>query len=225
MIAILIGVILAFGVRLLFPALRVTYLRMALVFSSPEALKEYVLGFGAWAPIVFFLLHLLQVIVAPIPGNLVALAGGALFGLGKGFLLNGLGVIIGSVVAFYLARGMGKPLVIRAVGEAFYARYSKLFSGKYLLGLFIIFLLPFFPDDALCFLAGLSTLPVVVFLALLIIGRLPGVFVSTLTGAGIIKFSAGKWGLIAFFSLMLLFIVVVYGNRITDWLHKKVGID
>src|SRR5204863_274253 len=83
---------------------------------------------------------------------------------------------------FALARLLGRRFVIRMVGEQRYSRYSSRFTGRFSLGLFLLFLLPFSPGDALCFLAGLSPLPLRIYLALLLLGRLPGTIVGALMG-------------------------------------------
>lgn len=198
--------------------------KMAEALSSAEAFKEYTLAFGIWAPAVFFLTSILQVILAPIPGNVVALAGGALFGAVKGFILSGAGIVIGSVIAFYLARLCGQPLVIRLIGERVFTRYNRAFAGKYFFALFFMFLLPFFPDDALCFLAGLSTLPLSLFLLLVLTGRMPGILLATLLGAGVINLTIREWSLVAVIFFALILAAAKYWDRLQEWLSKKLGI-
>lgn len=217
---LIVGLFLAPG---LFEQASGIYKKYISIYSSMDSFKEFTLGFGMWAPVAFFFAHVLQIVIAPIPGNIVAMVGGALFGVVKGLLLSGSGQIVGSIIAFYLARGFRKPLVLRLIGKGTYYKYKKLFSGRFLLGLFLVFLLPFFPDDALCFLAGLSTIPFLLFLILVVAGRLPGIFVATLVGAEVIELSVYQWFLLAFFSLVLIYFVVKYRQQLEEWISVKFG--
>lgn len=195
------------------------------IFSSPQNFKDFVINQGALAPLVFFLIQIGQVIISPIPGNLTALAGGALFGGISASLLSSSGIILGSLIAFYLARAFGKPLVVRFVGQSIFDKYSKVFSGKSCLSLFILFLLPFFPDDALCFLAGLSNMNFRLFLILTIFGRLPNIVFASLIGSGVISFSLITWIIIGVVSAILLFLLFRYKNKIENWLYNRLGFE
>jgi uncharacterized membrane protein YdjX (TVP38/TMEM64 family) len=190
------------------------------VFSSQEAFRAFVEGFGFWAPVVYVLLQAAQVIVAPIPGNVTTLAGGVMFGPVAGFLLSAAGMIAGSLAAFYLARLLGQRFVIKLVGQKQFDKYGGAFTRKAKLTLFLMFLVPFFPDDALCLLAGLSALPVGVFLVLLI-ARLPATAITALIGGGALAFSLWQWIVIGAVSLLVIALSFMYGDRIEDWLRQK----
>lgn len=195
------------------------------LFVSQKALQEYLEGFGLWAPFLFVFIQALQVIIAPIPGNVTALAGGVMFGPWKGFLLSGLGILLGSVIAFFMARIFGKPLIIKIVGQPVYEKYGRIFSAKQVAILLLIFLLPFFPDDALCFLAGLSSLPFPLFTVMVILGRMPGMLFASLAGAGLIDLSLYQWMIIAALSMVIIFIAIKYNKRIEDFLHQKLKLN
>lgn len=184
------------------------------IFASRESLRAFLNSFGWWAPAVFFLLQVVQVIFSPIPGNVTTLAGGAIFGIVEGFLLSGAGIVVGSLLAFFLARLFGQRAVILLVGEKHFARYDRLVTGRGGAGLALLFLLPFFPDDLLCLLAGLSALPAWLFLLFLLIGRLPMTFLTTLIGAGLLSFSLWQWIVIGVLVLIILVIFFKYGDRI-----------
>lgn len=193
---------------------------LILAFASPEKLKSFVLSFGYLAPIVFLVVQIVQVIVAPIPGNVTIVIGGAMFGAYEGMLLSCTGILTGSIIAFYLARIFGKPLVIKLAGREVYEKYESLFHKKGIVALLLIFLFPFFPDDALCLLAGLSPMSFLTFMFLVVAGRIPGVIAGTLVGIGAMKFTAAQWAAIAAVSIALIYAVVRYGHSIEDWLYK-----
>lgn len=201
------------------------YTHLKDIFSSPQNFKDFVTRQGTLAPVVFFLIQIVQVIISPIPGNLTALAGGALFGGISASFLSSSAIILGSLIAFYLARAFGKPLVIRFVGESIFNKYGKVFSGKSCLSLFILFLLPFFPDDALCFLAGLSNINFRLFLILTAFGRLPNIVFASLIGSGMISFSLVTWIIIGILSAILLLLLFRYKNKIENWLYNRLGFE
>ena len=155
------------------------------IFQSAAALKAYILSFGALTPLIFFALQLLQVIVAPLPGGTLGVLGGAIFGLPKGFALSASASFIGSCVAFYLAKKFGRPFVDRFSDNKWISKFESIAPDKLDLALFLIFLFPAFPDDILCFAAGLTKMPFRNFVLLVIIGRFPGIFLNTLVGAGL----------------------------------------
>ena len=191
-------------------------------FSEEEGLKAYVLKYGTLAPLVFFILQVIQVIVSPIPGQITLLLGGSLFGLSRGLLLNFSAIIVGSIIAFLLARLFGKPLVIKFIGADIFNRYARYFNPKYIISLFLVFLFPFFPDDALCFLAGISTIPFSIFLLLIILGRFPGVLIATLVGAELISLTPTAWVIIGLLLVLLLVLVIKYHQRIENWLYHRI---
>jgi len=166
------------------------------------------------------LIQILQVILAPIPGNVTAVLGGALFGVGYGFLITTAGILIGSCLSFGLARAFGKPLVLKLIGKETYRRYNGFFHGRSLAIILIIFLLPFFPKDAFCFLIGLSSIRLTTFAIVMMIGRTPGIIVATLTGAGLIDLPTEVWIIIAVPAIAVVILSLMYGEKIERWLYN-----
>ena len=196
--------------------------RVLRILSDVEELREFILQYEFFAPVVLFLIQLLQVIIAPIPGNVTIFIAGNLFGVPLGLLINTLSIYLGSLIAFYLGRRFGKPLILRLVNEEVYRKYNRFFGEKYLIVLFLFFLFPLFPDDALCLLAGISSLPIRTFFFLLIIGRFPGILVGTLVGSGLMELSIREGVIISILFLLGLIIVLAYGEKLEAWLYKKI---
>lgn len=196
--------------------------RIIRVLSDVEELREFILQYEFFAPLILFLLQVIQVVISPIPGNVTMIIGGSLFGVYYGLLINTLSIYLGSIIAFYLGRKFGKPLVLRLVGEGVYQKYNKIFEEKYLISLFMIFLFPLFPDDALCLLTGISSIPTSIFLLLLIVGRFPSILGSTLIGSGLLEFSIREGVIIGILCIVALIISIVYGRKIEGWLFRKV---
>ncbi len=192
------------------------------VFKSVEKLQEYIAGFGILAPLVFCVLQVVQVIISPIPGNITTLAGGLLFGFGKGFLMSYVSIVIGSMLAFGLARAFGKPLVVKLVGEKITHKYMDVLSSRQKVVLVFMFLLPFFPDDALCLIAGLSGISWGFFIAIQLLARPAGILFSALVGSGAVSVPVWGWGIIIALSVGVMALSVKYSPQIDDFMRKHV---
>jgi uncharacterized membrane protein YdjX (TVP38/TMEM64 family) len=155
--------------------------------ADPQAFREYILGFGAIAPLLLIGIVALQVIVAPIPGQVAGIAGGFLFGTILGTVYTMIGLVIGSWIAFILSRYLGRPFVARFVPENTLKRFDKLVEKGGIITLLMIYILPALPDDAICFVAGLTKIKIRTLMLVSFIGRLPGMIVLSLVGAGLAK--------------------------------------
>ncbi|WP_435348064.1 TVP38/TMEM64 family protein [Haloarchaeobius sp. HRN-SO-5] len=159
--------------------------RLFWFFENPEVVREAVAGFGVFAPVAFVLLQAAQVVVAPIPSHVLSFAAGYLFGPTLGFVYSMLGATAGTYVGLLLARWYGRPAVERFLTPEAVARFDR-FLGEYgLAGVFVVFLLPGFPDDVVCLVAGLSDLDVRKLVVVAAIGRTPGYLVLVFSGAGV----------------------------------------
>ncbi|HHV94309.1 MAG TPA: TVP38/TMEM64 family protein [Firmicutes bacterium] len=187
------------------------------LFSSRSALEAFLEEAGPWAPLGFVLLNVLQIIAAPLPGNIIAVAGGYFFGFAYGFLLNLVSTVTGSLLVFQLSKRFGKPLVERFVGPKTSALLSKMTTKNGIRGIALVFLLPFVPDDALCFVVGLTPMSTRTFLILVLGFRTPSVLVSTLTGAGMINLSPAGWLIAAAAALVGLYVFWTKGEALQQW--------
>jgi len=133
--------------------------------------------------IPFVLVQALQVIVAPIPGQLAGLLGGYLFGFWYGLFLTMVGLTIGSWIAMLLGRLFGVQIVRRFVPTDTMAQMDDLISRGGLWNFLVIFILPGLPDDAVCFVAGLTRLSLWKLMVMMFIGRLPGMAVLCFVGS------------------------------------------
>lgn len=142
------------------------------MFSSPEAIVKKVKIFGALGPIIFIFLQIVQVVLPIIPGGASCLAGVLLFGSVWGFIYNYVGMIIGSIIVFLLARRYGIRFVKKICDEEKVDKYVGYIRKKKFEKIFIIcILLPGFPDDLLCYVAGVSKLTFKRFLIILLLAK------------------------------------------------------
>jgi uncharacterized membrane protein YdjX (TVP38/TMEM64 family) len=152
------------------------------VLGDAAALRAFVGRFGVWAPFVFVFLQAVQVVVAPVPGQLLAVAAGYLFGPWWGTLYNVAGITLGSTAAFWLSRRFGRAYVERIVHEDALARFDAFGDGYARPALFVAFLVPGLPDDLLCFVGGLTTVPLWQLVVLAAVGRTPAFFLANVVG-------------------------------------------
>lgn len=146
------------------------------------ALRAWIGQFGVLAPLVFILIQAVQVVIAPIPGQFVALASGYLFGSIPGTIYSLTGVLVGSAVAFSLAKRYGRTLVEKLLHDDVLTRFDGFVERVGLPGLLAFVLIPGLPDDVICFLAGLTKWRLRTFIAVISIGRLPAYVVTVVAG-------------------------------------------
>ncbi|MFB6091463.1 MAG: TVP38/TMEM64 family protein [Haloquadratum sp.] len=150
--------------------------------TDAAALRAFIRGYGFWAPVVFVVLQAAQVVVAPVPGQILAVVAGYLFGVWWGTVYNMLGIAVGSTVAFWLSRRFGRAYVERIVHDDALARFDAL-GDDYARGtLFLLFLVPGLPDDTICFAGGLTRIPLWQLVAIAVVGRVPGFFLANVVG-------------------------------------------
>ena len=147
-------------------------------FSSVESLRSFVAKKGGYAVIIMLVIQFLQVIILPVPGIISIGASVALFGPFKGALISFLGIFSGSVAGFYIGRKLGYKVVSFVVGDESLKKAQTALKGKDKAFLTAMFLLPFFPDDLLCFVAGLSTLTSRYFVPMIAVTRLVSAFIT-----------------------------------------------
>lgn len=151
---------------------------------NPEQLKQTIQDSGAWGPLIFIGVQFLQVLVAPIPGQVAGAVAGGLFGAFWGTVYSMVGALIGYTVIFVLARKFGRPLVDRFVPPKYLDKFDYLTKESGVFVFFLIFLLPAFPDDVICYIAGLSKIKIRTLILISLAGRLPGFIGLSLIGAG-----------------------------------------
>jgi uncharacterized membrane protein YdjX (TVP38/TMEM64 family) len=158
--------------------------RFAPFLYDPTALRGVVRASGSLGPLVFVALQALQVVFAPIPGQLTAVAGGFLFGW-YGLLYSIVGVTVGSAVAFWLSRRLGRPYVESALAPETLDRFDGVLEGTGDVAIAVFFVLPGLPDDVVCFLAGLTPIGFRRFLVLSLFARLPAYALATMLGSSV----------------------------------------
>jgi uncharacterized membrane protein YdjX (TVP38/TMEM64 family) len=176
-------------------------------FSNVELIKEMILTTGAWGKAVFMLFTLLQTVIIPVPAFVVAMVGTALYGPMQAFVYTSIGVIIGSIVCFYIGRLIGPGLVNWIAGAEKAEKYRKMMGSKGRFVFIMMMLLPVFPDDMLCMVAGLSSMSFGYFFLVIILTRPIMLAVYSFLGTGnLIPFSG--WGIWAWIAIIIVVIAL-----------------
>ncbi len=170
----------------IFPALLIIagYIWGEKYFGSKDQFQVWINSAGFAAPFAFFIIQVVQVVVTPVNHYIIGVLGGTMFGLWPGFFLNWSGRTIGSIIAFFIGRKAGRPLVKKFISNEAIGKYDKYASrGGWIL--FLIYFLPLFPDDEITYFAGISKMPIRIFIPAMLFGHIGGSIGLAYTGAGI----------------------------------------
>ena len=184
--------------------------------SSPEALRTYINRFAPCSYLFFFLVQFLSVVLAPIPSNITAAAGGVLFGTWAAFFLTFGAVVAGSLLVFWLARVLGRDFADKLVSQRLSERYQSILRAKAPVFLILAFLFPFFPDDMLCILAGLTDLSFRRFAVIVLLTRPWGLFFASALGGATLGLSPWVMAPIALLGLVLFLLGLQYGDKLEE---------
>jgi len=192
------------------------------VFSDRASLVAFLGEQGPRAPLAFVALQVGQVVLAPIPGHLLAIVSGAAFGPWRGMLYTALGVGLGSAIAMLLARLAGRPLVERLFPVGAMVRVDRWAARRGPVFFFLFFMLPFMPDDLACFALGLSPLPILPMLGLVVAARLPGHFISAWIGATATHLSWALWIALAALAGLVSALCWRHRQAIETWMLARI---
>lgn len=154
--------------------------QFAAVTQAGGDLRTWLLARGPAAAILYVLFYAAQILIAPLPGSLLALAAGYVFGFGWGLLLSLAGLAVGASLAIWIARTLGRPLLERFFTPAYLARWERKLRLRSPLTWYVFFLFPV-PDVAI-YAAGLGTLPLRALLPAILLGRATSILINTALG-------------------------------------------
>ncbi len=150
------------------------------VLASVEPLRAFVGRFGAFAPVAFVLAGAVEAVVPVIPGSGAVLSAPVLFGPVRGVVYAYLATVLGSILVFTISRVLGRDLVVARVPPRVLERYgSWLDDPRFTKWFAIAIAAPFAPDDALCYLAGLTPMRWRTYLLILLVCKPWGVLLYT----------------------------------------------
>lgn len=185
-------------------------------------IKEIVGDMPIISLVVYVALQAVQVVVAIIPGGLMQLLGGTLFGKAMGFVFCLLGTLIGTMAVYFLVKAIGAPLVETLVAKKNLKKLKILEDEKRLEVLvFIMFLIPGIPKDALTYFVPLTKMNANRFFLYSTIARSPAIFMSIVVGDNL---SEGNFisSLVIFLIILAIGLVgILYKDKVLDKVKTK----
>lgn len=213
LIAVFLGILIYLAVRL-GPQL------IALA-GEPENLRMLLNSYGWKGILVFMGIQMLQVVVAAIPGELVQLAGGYIYGTWLGTLYSLTGIVLGSVLVFFMARLLGYPLVKLLVSPEHLKKFNFMINNdKSEIGMLILFLIPGIPKDILTYIAGITPIKPLRFFVIITAGRLPALLASSYIGSSTQKGNYGIVIILSVASVILFTAGILLKDKIINRVHK-----
>jgi uncharacterized membrane protein YdjX (TVP38/TMEM64 family) len=189
--------------------------------ADSQAVREFIRGYGIWAPIVLVVLQTVQVVAAPIPGQVLAVVAGYLFGAWWGTLYNMVGITIGSTIAFWLARRYGRTYVESIVHEEALEQFDAVSDDYGRPAIFFVFLVPGLPDDVICFVGGLTDIPLWQLVVLAVVGRTPAFFLVNVVGGLLGTNQVGTAVALAVLLVGISMIGYLYRDRIVRFFAER----
>lgn len=171
------------GLSLLIICIRMLPQILELTVSIPK-FRDFILSSGYWGPLVFIGFQILQTVIAPIPGEVVQIAGGYIYGVTVGTFYTTLGMLLGAVIAFYCTRLLGRSFIENLLKKKKFKWMAEMVHHKnFSIILFIFFAIPGLPKDLFIYLAALTPIKPINFFAILLLGRLPWILASASVGS------------------------------------------
>lgn len=198
-------------------------------FEDTDSLLELIRRYDSYAVLIFVAVQFAQVTILPLPATLTTIAGFTVFGVGETLLYSSAAIIAGSMVAFAAGRTFGVRLAVWLCGAKSVAKYRELLKGRETLLLYAMFLLPIFPDDLLCVIAGLGSMSYRSFGVMMLITRPVGVLWTAAVYKGAVNIPANAAGIAAWVAIALVTVAVFavlykYGEKISEKLANVAAI-
>lgn len=191
--------------------------------DTVDELRDIIESVGSWwAPVLFIVLQILQVCLLPIPGVLTVGAGVLAFGPELACIYSYVGIIIGSLISFWIGRVLGYRVAAWIAGKETLDKWLQKIKGRDRMLLTAMFLLPLFPDDVLCIVSGLTTMSWLYFIVMQLITRAVSVVTTAFSLNGDIIPYDTLWGIIVWIcigiAIIALFILIwKKGEQFEKW--------
>ena len=193
-------------------------------FFDQERINSFLDSLGPWSFVGFIFLQIVQVVAAPIPGEITGFLGGFLYGPLIGILLSTIGLTAGSMIAFQISRVLGRPAVDKLVDPRIMKRFDFLLHHKGAFLVFLLFLLPGFPKDYLCYVLGLGRLSLFEFTAITAVARVLGTVMLTFGGSFLRQGKYIELSLLIAAAVAVVILALLFRDSLERWfkvLHEK----
>lgn len=191
------------------------------LYVDKHFLKTTLRDWGVLAPVIFIALQAFQVVFSPIPGEATGILGGYLFGQWLGLVYSTVGLTLGSIGAFAIGRGLGVHYVKKLVSAETWNRLGFIVEAEGAVLCFILYLIPGLPKDLVCYLFGISPMPLWVFALVSGLGRIPGTWVLSAQGAHTAAGDYREAILVTAVAVAVALPLFYYRHRIMAWLRGR----
>ena len=188
--------------------------------SDRDQVEQFVSAFGRGAPLAFMSLQVLQVVLAPVPGEATGFIGGYIFGAARGFIYSSLALAAGSWINFAIGRFLGRQYVRRWIPTDKMTRFDHLLKRQGIIVLLILFIFPGFPKDYLCLFLGITAIPLKAFLLIASIGRMPGTLMLSLQGEFLFQKNYAVVAVVFGVTMRVAALSIKYRETIYRWMEK-----
>lgn len=179
-------------------------------FTDADFIKEKIESYGNLGKVIYILINLLQTTIIPVTNIPTIFAGSYVYGPFEGATLAIIGVLIGSVISFYVGRIFGTKLLRWILGDKELDKYLDMMKGREKVVFFLTMLLPGFPDDIICMVAGITPMRFRFFSITLLITRTIPIYL-TAYGASLIRLDT-VWGWVIWIAI---YVIIFYiGQKI-----------
>jgi uncharacterized membrane protein YdjX (TVP38/TMEM64 family) len=194
---------------------------LTLLLKDPKKFEEWIHSFGTLGILVFIAVQIIQVVIFIIPGEVVQVAGGYLYGTLMGSIYSVIGITIGSLICFLIAKFLGYDFVRSIISEEKLKKFNYVINnpkGEFIL--FLLFFIPGLPKDALSYISGLTPVKFYNFFLITLFARLPGIVFSACIGANFQSKNYLLAGSISVIALMLFVIGILNKDKIMKKLNR-----
>ncbi|WP_051585858.1 TVP38/TMEM64 family protein [Caldanaerobius polysaccharolyticus] len=193
---------------------------LALLASNPEKFRLWIEGYGSKGFLVYIAVQIVQVVVFVIPGEVIQIAGGYVYGAMMGSILSVVGITLGSVICFEIARVLGYSALKKVISPERLSKLKDFINNpKGEIALFLLFLIPGMPKDALSYVAGVTPISFWKYLFITLLARLPGIVFSSYIGASMYERNFLVVALLSAIAVLLF----IAGALKKDYIMKRIG--
>lgn len=180
---------------------------------TKETVESWAMSMGAFGPLAIIGVIILETVIAPIPGTIFPIVIGALYGVWPGILYAWVGNIIGSTIAFWIARKFGRPIVARIVKSRKLEQFDK-FLHRNRLMIWLVYVIPVFPIDMISFVVGMSKITFKRFFSIISVGFTFNLLILTFFGERILSASGLESALYIVGTVVLIVVAIVIEKKI-----------
>lgn len=211
---------------LLFVALVIAVVTMVLEYEpyltklakNPAKIRAYLNSAGWLGFLIYILMQVAHVLIVVIPGDLITVCGGYLYGVPIGFVLSMIGVLLGASLAFGVSRFLGYEFITKFISYEKIEKMNQLLnSNKGTIGLFVICLTPFIPKDIFIYMAGLTPIKLSKLLSVYGVSLIPSTLIWSSVGANMYKYNVAS----VIFTLVILGILLMGAFVLQQYYKKK----